>query len=427
MLKLKVNGRYLAFDNGEPFFYLGDTAWELFHKLSREEAEYFLSERSRQGFTAVQAVALAEFDGLTVPNYYGRLPFLFTDNMPDPEKPDCSGDYSYWNHVDYIIKTAEKYNIFMTILPTWGDKINLCWGKGPVVFSCENAYTYGKWLANRYKNNPNIIWMLGGDRPLEENHRKIIDSMAKGIREEDTYHLITFHPVGGRCSTDFVGDAEYIDFHTSQTGHGVDLCYKSDSVMEKMACTFEKPFLDSEPRYEDHPACFNDKIGYYWNCDDVRQNAYWNVLSGACGHTYGNHCIWSMNREANSYFPYIWKDALTHTGAEQIKHVKNLRLKYDYFSFKPNKSLIAENFEGMAHMTAGSGNGYGFIYSPLGIPFKVNLSAFENINSLKAIWYNPRTGEEELFAVLPPHGQTVVAPPSQGKGCDWVLILECVR
>ena len=32
-----------------------------------------------------------------------------------------------------------------------------------------------------------------------------------------------------------------------------------------MAAATEKPYLDSEPRYEDHPACFNDRIGYFWN------------------------------------------------------------------------------------------------------------------------------------------------------------------
>ena len=29
-LKLTANRRYLQADNGKPFFYLGDTAWELF-------------------------------------------------------------------------------------------------------------------------------------------------------------------------------------------------------------------------------------------------------------------------------------------------------------------------------------------------------------------------------------------------------------
>ena len=63
-LKVADNHRYLVHQNGTPFFWLGDTAWELFHRLNREEADQYLKRRAEQGFTVVQAVALAEFDGL---------------------------------------------------------------------------------------------------------------------------------------------------------------------------------------------------------------------------------------------------------------------------------------------------------------------------------------------------------------------------
>ena len=51
----------------QAFFWLGDTAWELFHRLNREEADKYLKNRA-EGFTVIQAVAMAEFDGLTEPN-----------------------------------------------------------------------------------------------------------------------------------------------------------------------------------------------------------------------------------------------------------------------------------------------------------------------------------------------------------------------
>ncbi len=424
MKTLQVKDRYLSYNDGTPFFYLGDTAWELFHRLNREEFEQYFSARARQGFTVVQAVALAELDGLTLPNAYGRLPLHCTNNLPDPTRPDTEGEYSYWAHVDYAIEIAAKYDLFIAILPTWGDKFNHIWGKGPEIFNEENAYIYGKWIAERYKNHWNILWMLGGDRPLQENHRRIIDAMAKGIRSVDPHHLIAFHPPGCATSTDFVGNADYIDFHTSQTGHGIEQCYSSDTVMQKMAAVTDKPYMDSEPRYEDHPACFNDRIGYYWNADDVRQNAYWNVLSGTCGHTYGNHCIWSINREPSPYFPFSWQDALTHPGAEQIGYVKKLRLSRDYFSLRPTPEVLSENFDGMGHMTAAKGDGYAYIYSPLGIPFSVELDALNSTSAVRALWFDPRTGEETVFSILPPYGRTTLVPPTQGKGNDWVLILE---
>ena len=269
--------------------------------------------------------------------------------------------------------------------------------------------------------------MLGGDRRLEPEHRRIIDAMAKGIREMDANHLITFHPPGCANSTDFLVDAEYIDFHTAQTGHSVDQCYATDEVMLNMAAASPKPYMDSEPRYEDHPACFNDQIGYFWNADDMRQNAYWNLMTGVCGHTYGNHCIWSMTKAPNSYFPYHWADALLHEGAEQVRYIKELRLSHEYFSFRHAPELLAGNYAGMGHMVAGRGDDYGYVYAPLGLPFTVNLAVFTGSDKLRAKWFDPRTGKTEIITVFPAAGQTTVVPPTQGKGNDWVLILEEIK
>ncbi len=426
MRKLSVHkdGRFLCWEDGEPFFYLADTAWELFHRLDREEAALYLRERARQGFTAVQAVALAEFEGLTVPNAYGRLPLKQTAGDYDPCAPDLDGEYSYWDHVDYVIDLAAQNGLVVALLPTWGDKFNRLWGKGPEVFNAENAYAYGLWLGKRYRDRWNLIWMLGGDRPLEEAHRRLIDRMAEGIREGDHgNHLITFHPPGGRASTDFLADAPYIDFHTAQTGHDTSKCYESYLEMRRMGQTCEKPFLDSEPRYEDHPACFNASYGFYWRPEDVRHNAYWDVLEGACGHTYGNHCIWSMNRQAGDYFPYTWREALTHPGAEQIGWLRRLRLSRDYFSYRPDEGLVRQDDALMGHLAAGQGKGYAYIYSPLGLPFAAHLQRIP-AKHLKASWFDPRSGQETPFAVLPALRDTRFVPPTSGKDQDWLLILD---
>ena len=78
-LKVSENGRFLVRSDGSPFFWLGDTAWELFHRLDLEESERYLRDRAEKGFTVVQAVVLAEFGGLTVPNANGDLPLPDSD------------------------------------------------------------------------------------------------------------------------------------------------------------------------------------------------------------------------------------------------------------------------------------------------------------------------------------------------------------
>ncbi len=57
-LRVSENRRFLVTAQARPFFWLGDTAWELFHRLNREEATRYLEDRAQQGFTVIQAQAL---------------------------------------------------------------------------------------------------------------------------------------------------------------------------------------------------------------------------------------------------------------------------------------------------------------------------------------------------------------------------------
>ena len=157
-LKVSDNKRFLVTADGKPFFWLGDTAWELFHRLNREDAEKYLKNRAERRFTVVQAVVLAELDGLNDPNAYGERPLV--DN--DPARPN----EAYFAHVDWIVKRANALGIYVGMLPTWGDKWNKKWGVGPEIFTAANAEAYGAWLGRRYKD-AGIIWILGGDRPVE--------------------------------------------------------------------------------------------------------------------------------------------------------------------------------------------------------------------------------------------------------------------
>ncbi|MCB0054946.1 MAG: DUF4038 domain-containing protein, partial [Caldilinea sp.] len=68
MLKISENRRFLVYDDGTPFFYLGDTAWELLHRCTYEETARYLADRAAKGFTVIQTVVLAELDGLHTPN-----------------------------------------------------------------------------------------------------------------------------------------------------------------------------------------------------------------------------------------------------------------------------------------------------------------------------------------------------------------------
>jgi hypothetical protein len=128
MLKVSDNRRFLVHEDGSPFFYLGDTAWELFHRLNADEAALYLQDRASKRFTVIQAVALGECDGLRVPNAVGECPLI----NEDPTRPN----ESYWRHVDGIVGTASVLGLHIGMLPAWGDKWNRgTWGKGPEIFT----------------------------------------------------------------------------------------------------------------------------------------------------------------------------------------------------------------------------------------------------------------------------------------------------
>jgi len=417
----------LSYQDGSPFFYLADTAWELFHRLTKEEIGFYLTERARQGFNVIQAVALSEFDGLRAPNVYGRLPLKAEGGHYSPVLPDLDGENNYWDLVDYTVKKAGEMNLFIGFLPSWGDKWNAGQGAGPEIFTPENARVYGQWLGKRYGAYDNIIWILGGDRVIEnEAHAAIIDEMARGLREgEPERRLMTFHPLGERSSADSLAGKDYIDFHMIQSGHGIGRSYDSWQMLRETYAKDPKPFLDGEARYEDHPACFSADLNYLWDAADTRMNLWWNVLEGACGHTYGNNNVWGFNRDIGGDFNFHWKDALTREGACTMRYAKELRESRDYFSLKADPELVEDNGGVSAHVASARGDGYAYIYSPLGAPVKAVFGAL-GFRTVKASWYNPRNGLTQVSMILPGQGFNLMIPPSSGKGNDWVLILDKV-
>jgi len=197
-------------EDGSPFFWVGDTAWELFHKLNREEAELYLITRAQQGFNVIQAVALAENDGLTTGNGYGRLLLKKNEKgLYDPCLPDTDGEYSYWDHMDYIVKRA----------------------------------------------------------------------------------VISYHPWGETSSSLYLHEEEWLDFNMIQSGHARRSNHDYSLIQKDYGREPVKPTLEGQPCYEDHPIAFKEDNEFFDQVD-VRKALYWSVFAGACGVTYGHHCVW---------------------------------------------------------------------------------------------------------------------------------------
>ncbi len=433
-LRVSENQRFLVTTDGQPFFWLGDTAWELFHRLNREDAVHYLDHRARHGFTVIQAVALAELDGLNDPNPYGHKPLLNND----PTKPDVKDgpDNDYWDHVDFIVTEANQRGIYIGLLPTWGDKWNKKWGVGPEVFTPQNAEVYGEWLGRRYKS-AGIIWILGGDRPVEnETHREITRAMARGLRKGDGgAHLLTWHPSGGQGSAQYFHGDDWLDFNMRQNGHVPEFTGRYDKTREDYNRTPVKPVLDGEPIYEDHPVSFRANELGHSTAADVRRPLYWNLFTGAFGHTYGHHSVWQMwspgkNPINNPLMP--WREAIEQPGAAQMQHGKNLMLSRPFLTRVPDDSIIVTDRVPTSVPGAGryrfvatrdASGSYAMVYAPVGRTFKVRMDKITGAK-VKAWWFNPRTGTAEAIGEFPNTGERGFTPPQPGEQLDWVLVLD---
>lgn len=51
-LRIAPDKRHLQRESGAPFFYLDDTAWALFHRLTREEADRYLQDHAEKASTS---------------------------------------------------------------------------------------------------------------------------------------------------------------------------------------------------------------------------------------------------------------------------------------------------------------------------------------------------------------------------------------
>lgn len=448
LLRISADRRYIENSDGSPFIWIGDTAWELFHKLDRKNAEKYLKTRAKQGFTVIQAVILAEDDGLRKPNIYGEIPLIELN----PEKPN----EKYFEHVDFIINKAEQLGLQIALLPTWGDKVySERKGIGPIVFNKSNAFTYGEFLGNRYKEKP-VIWILGGDRNID--NQEVMETwraMAAGIKKGDKgKHLMSYHPAGEQSSSQYKED--WIDFNMFQSGHAKKYMPLYQFAKTDYNTAPVKPFIDAEPAYEDIPVKFwkyinwNDtqkvpdsilnkdntikitqyfKEGFFTDYD-VRVHAYWNFLSGACGYTYGNNAVWQMfKKNGNFTIPCLtgWKEALQRPGAKDMVHVKKF-LENISSRLIPNQSIILTKFaKDSTYICAATtaDHSTAAVYLAKKQTVNLSLSDFE-ADFITCLWYNTKTGRYSKSFKIATVQEFEFTPPQSYLNPDWILILKAL-
>ncbi|KAH0602383.1 uncharacterized protein H6S33_008722 [Morchella sextelata] len=462
------NNRFLVDNTGAPFFWLADTAWELFHALNSSEVDTYLSDRASKGYTVIQAVAIAENDGLVVPNRNGDLPLVDAD----PTRPV----EAYFDYIDEVVDKAWALGMRVALVPTWGRYVSEGYHGPPVIFDEDNAKVFGEYIGKRYAGLPKI---LGGDSnrywgpwlELSSHAKPTLDqdismvamtdtgavwsALANGIRTHEgpaaflTYHSTVTWLAGtpSALASSFFGHEPWLTMDAVQSGHNIGhdtyvvttppagswVAMKNYEPVEIMYSRVPaRPVIDLENHYEDWPGI----NGQRWNASLVRNGAWHAVFAGAAGHVYGCHPMWQFYDPArNASYRGAkptrdWQTALSFDGAGQMGHVRRfIEDRSTYFTRVPDQSIVTSyDWDSVDRVsgTRDSGGKWLAVYSPRGVPFMADTTKLVASGRLAASWYDPRNGTYTAISGPVERRMNVTfRPPSTGTtDNDWVLLVE---
>lgn len=429
-LKVTENGHY--FSCGEkPFFWMADTAWLLFHRLTLEETYQYLRNRREKGYNVI----LADF--IHKPDQKNLAGDSAMENENFLQINETGG---FWSHIDKVVEMAQELGLYMGILPVWG---SILVKKG--YLNEDNLEHYMNFILNRYHKYSNIIWIVGGDVRGDVSP-SVFEAMGRRMKQDCPERLVGYHPFGRTCSSLWFHNAEWLDFNLYQSGHrrydqknmgtwddnleaegnfGEDCWrYAKRAYSQKPI----KPVLDGEPSYEWILQGLEDKKQPYWMSADVRRYAYWNVFAGAAGHTYGHNSVMQFYREGTALGAYgvkqFWSEAIHHPGCAEMKHLVRLMESVDFVNGRPAQELLlSEQGEKYDRISIFAGKEFLFAYSFKRRELSVSLKEYAGRN-LAAYWMDPVTGDISYIMNVTDRSEITLTPPEREDSEDVVLVIR---
>jgi hypothetical protein len=356
-LRISPNGRYFVRD-GEPFFWLGDTQWELFRSFTMEDAGAVLEHRKRQGFSVIQIMFTGVGDG-SKPNLAGQTPWINND----PATPN----EAYFQQVDAIIALARALDLILVVGAFHQLQVNR--------ITPANARDYAKWIARRYRHEPHLVW--ASYPKADPEYVPVLRELAAGFQEgDDGVHPITIHPDPSPASSSFVHTESWLAFNMMQPWHRYELI--PPMVAHDYALEPTKPAVMAEAGYEGVKSRGLDNP---WT---IRKQAYWSHLAGG-HHSYGN--------ENNYVSPTTWRDWIESPGACHMSLYRQILTAIpEWWNLTPDPSILTDGAgEGAeANLAARSASGdWVLVYLSTPSTVAVRMSAVSTASTVEVSWVNP--------------------------------------
>lgn len=410
-LAISSAGRFLVDQEGDPIHVNGDAAWSLIVQLTRQEVDQYLEDRRRKGFNAVYVNLIEHEYSSQSPPWVSRAagsPFLST--LPGGELDFTDPSEAYWQHVDFVLRTAAEKGILVIAFPAYvGYRFNDSgWSREIEANGPTRLEAYGDWLGARYSSQQNVIWAMGGDwAPYfeETDITEELDALVEGIKMQGADQLFTAHSHRHRSALDDY-DRPWLDVNTTYSD-----CEGTPGAIRRDYQESSLPFFFIEGRYENERAT---------SLSCIHAQAYWAVLGGAFGHFYGNNPVWPF--EAADGFaddPDLeWEEGLSLPGSEDMVHLGDLMRSRPFERLVPDygHELVIEGYGdigratyvGAARATDGS---TAIIYIPDEGTITVDLSRMGG-EQVRTWWFDPYTGTPSSVGLLPTAGVRRFTSPS---------------
>ena len=427
-LKISANGRYLVDQHNTPVLIVGESPQSLTVNLTTNDAALFFTNRASHTFNTVWVNLLcATYTGgrADASTYDGMVPFTAT--VPASVTSGSTVNYdlttpneAFFSRVDQMINLAAAQGIqVMLDACETGSFLSVMLNNGT-----NRCRAYGRYLGNRYKSFPNIIWMSGNDfqtwrTPGDDT---VVRAVALGIRDTDTNHLQT-------SELDYLLSSSLDDANWDPI-LGVNGTYTYFPTYARVQQDYNRtnflPTILMEANYE-----FESLQGPVTTAPILRQQEYWTMTSGACGQMYGNGYTWP--------FSGGWQNELDTPGAIEMGYLSAFFWPRAWYNLIPdtNHSVVTSGYGTYSDSGHVADNDYltdarttdgslVVIYTPVVRQFAVDMS--QVAGPAAAHWFDPAAGVYHAMAGSPltNHGIVNFTPPGTNADGDggWVLVLE---
>lgn len=431
-VKTDPNLRYFVYDDGTPFFYLGDTHWVIGEEdISTPESKFYkiIDHRVKQRFTVYQSQPLG-------------VPYLLSDGVSEDDlkgfraldvrfKYIADSGLVHANSQLFHVRELMKYKMPM-YTDEYLDRLCRYW------VARYSAYPV---LWTTAQESDNDFYFERGDSIFDAANNRWI-KVAQCIHKYDPYkHPLTAHMEHTSFCTASGSSFRDVEGHTwyaAQFSFNYDMPMPLDIVKDYWENGQGKVVINYEGKY-DH--LWTKTFG-------SRAQGWIAFLNGMYGYGYGSQGIWDVwfnNEDTYDGRDIItpedkmvtWQEALKFPSGDQVTIMRSFLEEYEWWKLTPRfddkgymesrssfrneyKELITR--KNIHYSLATIGNDLYVLYLFNNTVQSATLKGLTN-TIYTAKWFNPRTGEyinEKNVFILTGRYKIDEKPDNE----DWIFVME---